>query len=217
MIPASVLNSSGNSLKILIILFAIMQITQLPRRPRGNGNVPPARIRSAARVKPRALTVGLVFLTLAGCDREAPESTPVTPTQSTISTTTPTLVQPDSTAARYFFDVYGHTAEEITALLRRAQATHDELPEAEQDSITIALVLHGPDIKFFTADNYAQYRELVDLAASLDAQGYVDLKICSQSVSSRGLDAAQFPRFIEFVAYGPDEIDRLKSQGYVRF
>lgn len=132
----------------------------------------------------------------------------------------PTSVAPaiDRTvASRYFFDVYGHTAEEITALLRRAQTTHDELPEAEQDSISIALVLHGPDITFFTSDNYAQYRELVDLAASLDAQGYVDLKICTTSVSRRGFDAAQFPSFIEFVPYGPDEIRRLESEGYTRF
>lgn len=83
--------------------------------------------------------------------------------------------------------------------------------------MTIAIVLHGPDITFFAADNYAQYRELVDLAATLDAQGYVDLKACTVSVSRRGLEAAQFPPFIEFVPYGPDEIDRLKAQGYVRF
>ncbi len=214
MIPASELNSSGNSLKILIILFAKMQISGPPRRHRGDMNVPEPRVRSAITLKPHAFTVGLVLLVLGGCERQVPEPTP--PTNSA----TRTLAQTDNTAtaaARYFFDVYGHTAEEITALLRRAQAKHDELPEDEQDSITIALVLHGPDIKFFTADNYAQYRELVDLAASLDAQGYVDLKICTKSVSSRGLDAAQFPRFIEFVPYGPDEINRLKSQGYARF
>jgi len=102
-------------------------------------------------------------------------------------------------------------------LLRRAQTTHDGLPAPERDSITIAMVLHGPDIAFFAVDHYEQYRELVDLAANLDALGYVDLKICTASVNSRGLDATQFPEFIEFVPYGPDEISRLESAGYVRF
>lgn len=83
--------------------------------------------------------------------------------------------------------------------------------------MSIAIVLHGPDVTFFATENYAQYRELVDLAAALDARGYVDLKACTTAVSSRGFDAAQFPPFIEFVPYGPDEIERLEAQGYVRF
>ncbi len=160
---------------------------------------------------------GLLAALLGGCDSDPPGPAPT-------ATSAPATISPafsptrnDTAPTRYFFDVYGHTAEEITALLRRAQAAHDGLSAAEQDSITIAIVLHGPDITFFAADNYAQYRELVDLAATLDAQGYVDLKACTVSVSRRGLEAAQFPPFIEFVPYGPDEIDRLKAQGYVRF
>lgn len=168
-------------------------------------------------VSTRALAAGLLGLLLAGCESDAPEPTRVTAAPQMNLSTSVSPIAESAAATRYFFDVYGHTAGEITALLRRAQMTRDELPEAEQDSITIALVLHGPDVTFFAADNYAQYRELVDLAASLDAQGYVDLKICTSSVSSRGLDAAQFPPFIEFVPYGPAETGRLESAGYVRF
>ncbi|MGR9090916.1 MAG: hypothetical protein ACU85U_10090 [Gammaproteobacteria bacterium] len=69
---------------------------------------------------------------------------------------------------------------------------------------------------FFAADNYEQYRELVGLAASLDALGYVDQKVCTASVSGRRLNAAQCPPCIEFVPYGPTEISRLESEGHVR-
>lgn len=181
----------------------------------------PARraLMAGARTQTRfgVIVSGLLAALLTGCnnDTPAPAATPP-PAPATVSTSFPPT-RNDTAPIRYFFDVYGHTAEEITALLRRAQTAHDELPEAAQGSISIAIVLHGPDVTYFAADNYAQYRELVDLAATLDAQGYVDLKACTVSVSSRGLDAAQFPPFIEFVPYGPDEIDRLKAQGYVRF
>jgi len=116
----------------------------------------------------------------------------------------------------YFFDVYGHSADEITALLMRAKATHDNLPESLQGAVNIAMVLHGPDVAFFASDRYDEYRELVDLARDLDTLGYVDLKICAASVRNRGLDAQRFPSFIEFVPYGPAEVNRLKSEGYVR-
>lgn len=153
-------------------------------------------------------------MVLGGCNGDAPATAaPASPTVSTV-------VAPARNAAapiRYFFDVSGHSAAEITELLRRAQTTHDELPAAEQDSISIAIVLHGPDVAFFAADNYPQYRELVDLAASLDARGYVDLKACTLSVNRRGFDATQFPSFIEFVPFGPDEIEQLEARGYVRF
>lgn len=173
--------------------------------------------RSRTRRRAGFIVPGLLAALLAGCNSDTPGPAPTAAsTPATVSTAFPPT-RNDAAPTRYFFDVYGHTAEEITALLRRAQSAHDELPEAEQDSITIAIVLHGPDVTFFAADNYAQYRELVELAATLDAQGYVDLKACTVSVSSRGLDAAQFPPFIEFVPYGPDEIDRLEAQGYVRF
>lgn len=119
------------------------------------------------------------------------------------------------TPTRYFFDVHGHTADEIMALLDRAKDTYDSLPADLQDALSIAMVLHGPDVEFFATTNYARYRELVDLAAKLDAFGFIDLKVCAASVRSRGLETDRFPPFIELVPYGPAEVSRLESTGYV--
>jgi len=179
--------------------------------------VPRAGTRHGPRVYPGVLVPGLLAVLLGGCDSDTPGPLPAAQPGPPGVSAAVSPVRDDTAPTRYFFDVHGHTAAEITALLRRAQTTHDALPEAEQDAITIAIVLHGPDVTFFAADNYSRYRELVDLAAELDARGYVDLKACTVSVDRRGLDATRFPPFIEFVPYGPDEIDRLEAQGYVRF
>jgi len=124
-------------------------------------------------------------------------------------------VDPEA-ATHYFFDVYGHSAAEIEALLNRAKDTYDSLPADLHDDVRIAMVLHGPDVAFFSTDNYDQYKDLVDLAASLDAFGFVDLKVCAASVRSHGLQPEKFPPFIELVPYGPAEVSRLRSAGYVQ-
>jgi intracellular sulfur oxidation DsrE/DsrF family protein len=127
-----------------------------------------------------------------------------------------TLTVDKETPTHYFFDVYGHSAAEIKALLNRAKETHDSLPADLQDDVRIAMVLHGPDVAFFATDNYEQYKDLVDLAAKLDAFGFVDLKACAASIRSHGLQAEGFPPFIELVPYGPAEVSRLRSAGYVQ-
>lgn len=117
---------------------------------------------------------------------------------------------------RYFFDVVGHTPAEIMALLNRAKDTYDNLSPELRGTLKIAMVLHGPDVEFFATDSYAENKDLVDLAARLDAFGFVDLKICAVSVKNHGLTGAGFPPFIEIVPYGPTEMSRLQTDGYVR-
>ena len=63
--------------------------------------------------------------------------------------------------------------------------------------------------------NYEKNKELVDLAAKLDAFNVIDLKICEKSLSSRGVSQDEIPSFIEPVPYAPDEIKRLTEEGYI--
>jgi len=116
---------------------------------------------------------------------------------------------------QYLFDVYGHSPEEVSALLMRAKDVYDNLSADLRNGLQIAMVVHGPDVEYFATENYAQHCPLVDLAASLDALGFVDLKVCVASIRAAGLDSSTFPPFIELVPYGPTEITRLKSAGYV--
>ena len=94
---------------------------------------------------------------------------------------------------------------------------YEETYVAERASLKVVLVLHGPDIDFFfSSRNYSKYQNIVDLAAKLDAFDLFDFKMCAASAANLGLEESEVPPFIEFVPYGSDEIERLKSAGFVQ-
>ncbi len=115
---------------------------------------------------------------------------------------------------KYVFDILLHTPEEIRALLERAEDAVPQ-PRREREKPSVALVLHGPEIDIFAIGNYAKYKDIVDLAAKLDAYGIIDVKMCLSTMRRRGLDDDDVPPFVELVPYGPDEIERLKREGYI--
>jgi len=122
---------------------------------------------------------------------------------------------PEILAPRYVFDVMIHRRDEMQRLLERIDqlaARHATTPDAPQ----LALVLHGPEIDYFTRRNYAQYRDIVDRAADLDKKGILDVKVCDTMIRELGLENEPLPAFIEHVPFGPAEVDRLVGQGYVK-
>jgi|GEM_PF-1530479 uncharacterized protein len=151
-----------------------------------------------------------------------PDSEQKTQLPSAIETSEPT-VGPQSAianeppaAARYYFDVVDHSADDFKQLLRRAHMIYEQSPLDQREELEVVLVLHGPDIAYFKAENYEQHQEIVDLAAKLDAFGVFDFKICARSASKLGVLEDEIPAFIEFVPYGPLEISRLEEAGYMR-
>jgi uncharacterized protein len=179
------------------------------------------------------LSVSIIVASLiTACDSEVMEpismvSSPIEQSSSTIvenfstdntvdpiNKTEDTSKQIDIGNTRYLFVVADHTTEELKSLLLRA----DELARsgtADPDELDIALVIHGPTVGMFTEDNYENNREMIDLAAKLDAFKVIDLKICEMSMSNMGVKREQVPRFIESVPFAPDEIERLKTNGYI--
>lgn len=114
---------------------------------------------------------------------------------------------------RYLYDISEHSIEELKLLLQRAE----EITQAETDSLEdlkIVMILHGPDIGWFTIDNYNDNRELVDLAKRLDTFDVIDLKVCETTMENMEIDRNQLPPFIESVPYAPDEFIRLSDEGY---
>lgn len=115
---------------------------------------------------------------------------------------------------RYLFDVTENTREEFSALLSRIDEIMEASPEMF-DELEIVMVLHGPDINLFTEKNYAMNKDLVDLAARLDAFKVVDLKVCEASMDSLGVTNMDIPAFIETIPFAPDTMNELREQGYI--
>jgi len=130
-----------------------------------------------------------------------------------------TLAQDISIQERYYVaDIELHTADEFRQLLERAEQfliQGDSLPEGD---VKVTLVLHGPVLKSLLRENYLQNKTLVDLAASLSALEVIDVKACSTWMAGNNVSPESLQPFIEIVAYGPAEVERLvKDQRYLYF
>jgi intracellular sulfur oxidation DsrE/DsrF family protein len=117
---------------------------------------------------------------------------------------------------RVVLDISVHTEEALRVLFDRAGQLAEKLQPAGQEA-SIVLVLHGPEVEFFSTRNYDSYREIVDQAARLDALEIVDVKICQTMMKIHGVERDDIPSFIEQVPLGPAEVDRLVREGYVYF
>jgi len=116
---------------------------------------------------------------------------------------------------QYVFDVVIHEPEEMDKLLTRIEHLSSTLA-TNKDDPRLALVLHGPEIAFFTKNNYSQYMILVDRAAALDKKGIIDVKVCDTMIQALEIDGSDLPDFVEHVPFGPAEVDRLIKQGFIK-
>lgn len=117
---------------------------------------------------------------------------------------------------RRVLDVSVHTLEELRVLLDRAEQLSSRLRDQQRDA-SVVLVLHGPEVEFFSSKNYERYKEIVDQAARLDAFDIVDVKICQTMMNIRGVARDDIPAFIDQVPDGGVELERLRNEGYVYF
>lgn len=112
-------------------------------------------------------------------------------------------------------DVVLHEREKIINMLRRAEEL-TAVPNPANRPQKITLILHGPEIEFFQISHYEKNRDIVDLAAKLDAFNIIDVKICNTKMSIMGIEKKDIPAFVEIVPYGPAEIERLQSKGFIK-
>jgi uncharacterized protein len=114
----------------------------------------------------------------------------------------------------YLFDISDHSMEEFQALLTRAEEV-SQAQSPDFENLEIVMVIHGPDIEWFTQENYEYNRQLIDLAARLDAHDIIDMKVCEKTMSDRGVEREDLPAFIESVPYVPVEIENRLRDGYI--
>lgn len=111
-----------------------------------------------------------------------------------------------------------HSAAELLKVLRRAEQLVNESQEnGYPDREPVAFILYGDEIRLFEHQRYGENREIVDLAASLEAYRVVDLKVCATWLREHNLQESDLPAFLDSVPYGPDEVRRLQESGYTDF
>jgi len=108
-----------------------------------------------------------------------------------------------------------HEVDDIELLLSRLEKLVTE-PHNQGELPKIALVLHGPEVEFFALKNYQKYQRIVDLAAKLSAFEVIEIKACQTRMSSFGLTDSDMPAFIDLVPFGPNEVERLVEENYLR-
>ena len=117
---------------------------------------------------------------------------------------------------QYYASLELHSSEELMAFFKQAETLLDQAKDTSNFQ-PVVVILHGPEIKYFERNVYAENKELVDLAAKLDAFGLVDIQMCRIRIGIDGKDPANFPKFIEVVPSGAASENQLRQQGYIQF
>ena len=107
-----------------------------------------------------------------------------------------------------------HKQEELESLLNRADDLSKTMRTKGNNS-KIALILHGPEIRFFSKKNYKVNSNIVDKAARLDGDSIIEIKVCKSKMDEFGIEDKDIPSFVEIIPYAPDEEERLLKKGYV--
>ena len=114
---------------------------------------------------------------------------------------------------RYFAEVSVDDPAALADLLYRAEDLIESTPRPEP----IIILLHGPEAEPFLRRNYSANREVVNLAARLDAFKIVDVKVCETWMRDNDVNVDEMPPFVETVPYAPAAVERLEASGYIRF
>lgn len=150
-------------------------------------------------------------------DSERAQTSPVVETNTApppVNSIQPGQTQFNIGNKSYLFDISNHSVGELQALLQRAEEI-SQFEKDDYDQLEIVMILHGPDIEWFTQQNYDNNRQLVDLAERLDSFEIIDMKVCETAMAKRGVKREEVPDFIESVPYSPDEMKRLLRDGYI--
>jgi intracellular sulfur oxidation DsrE/DsrF family protein len=137
------------------------------------------------------------------------------PVQKRSESTTSTEKKP-AESQKLQANIVLHTLAELEQLLVQAEEISNN---DEQYNLTqpIAIVLHGEEIKAFIRTNYRTNKQMVDLAARLDAFKVIDIKVCKRWIGQNNIMLNELPAFLEPVPFGAAEKTRLQRSGYAYF
>lgn len=109
------------------------------------------------------------------------------------------------------YDVNVKTLAAMNGILDRASFL-SKLTGADPFDSSIVLVLHGPEIEFFSRKNYSKYKELMHRAQSLVEGETLKIKMCKLAAEGLGYEPNEIHGFVEMVPMGDAEIIRLQNE-----
>ncbi len=115
---------------------------------------------------------------------------------------------------RTYLEVSPEGRDDLVALMSTLEGQLDQgLPMTDP----VVVILHGSEATSFTSSGYRNNRMLVDQAARLSAYRLLDVRMCETWMQANEVAPEDIPAFIRTVRYAPEEIERLKAEGYVPF
>lgn len=122
------------------------------------------------------------------------------------------LASPPAWAGSYYLEVSPADERDLADLF---DALEGSLAKDLANMDPVVVILHGEEAASFTLENYTANKALVDRAALLDARRLIDVRMCETWMNENDVRPSDLPAFIEMVPYAPEEIDRLRSEGYL--
>ena len=116
--------------------------------------------------------------------------------------------------ARSYLEVSPNNEADLDSLLAAIEETLFEDAPAQPP---VVVILHGEEALSFTRGKYLEKKGLVDRAAMLSAYDLIDVRMCQTWMNENNIAQSDIPAFVETVPYAPEEIKRLKEQGFIPY
>lgn len=109
------------------------------------------------------------------------------------------------------YDTSTYSMAAFTNLLDRVSYLNT-LYQADPFESSIIIVMHGDEIPYFAIKNYAQHKELMTRARSLENSGNIEFRMCKLAAESHGFKPEDIHGFVEMVPMADAEIIRLQRE-----
>ena len=98
----------------------------------------------------------------------------------------------------------------IPTVKRHIDKLRERFPE-----LSIAVVSHGREQFALTKNNQQKYKHVHTSLQALSKQAGVPVHVCETYANRNGVDADEFPEYIDVAAAGPAQINDYRALGYI--
>ena len=109
------------------------------------------------------------------------------------------------------YDVTANSIVELAHVIDRVSSLNN-ITGSDPFESSIIVVLHGPEVRFFSQENYPKYKMLMDRAQSLTVGTTIKFKMGQLTAKYYGYEPENLLGFIQLVPLGDAEIIRLQVE-----